>query len=144
MIRSHGKYLAACLLIVSCSCSDFGPDNSGKVVVSTNKSSYGTLQKITFTVQNLSEPTAYMWHCNYRLTYGVQMQDNGTWSTIRDRHWGCVAIYVCGAMPVPFGQPYTDTLSLYVPGVYRLDLDVGWDPNHISEHQIYSNTFKVE
>lgn len=138
------RYWLILLPIVCIDCSDFGPDNSGKVVVSTDKSSYGAMEKITFTVQNMSEPTAYMWHCNYRLTYGIQKEVDGTWSTIRDRHWGCVAIYVCGAMPVPFGQPYTDTLSLYIPGIYRLEMDIGWDRELSPGCQIYSKTFRVE
>ncbi len=138
------RYWLILLPIVCIDCSDFRPDNSGKVVVSTNRNSYATSQKITFTVQNLSEPTAYMRHCNYRLMYGIQKEGNGTWSTIRDRDWPCLTIYVCGAMPVPFGQPYTDTLSLNVPGVYRLEMDIGWDRELSPEYQIYSNTFRVE
>ncbi len=140
----YGKYLTACLLIVSCSCSDFGPDNSGKVVVSTNKSSYGTLEKITFKVQNLSEPTAYMWHCNYRLGYGIDKAENGTWKTFKDRNMACAAIYMSGPMPMVAGRPYTDTLSLATAGLYRLVMDVGWDRDHMREYQIYSNTFRVE
>lgn len=140
----YGKYPAACLLIVSCSCADFGPDNSGKVVISTDKSSYCQSETITFTVQNWGDAVAYIWHCNYRLGFGIQKQENGSWSTFKDRNQACIAIYRNGAMPIPFGQPYIDTLSLHIPGDYRIEMDVGWDPDHIHEYQIYSNSFRVE
>ena len=144
VIRMYVRYWLILLPLVCIDCSDFGPDNSGKVVVSTDKSLYGALEKITFTVQNLSEPTAYMWHCNYRLAYRIQREEDDAWKSADDTHMLCLAIYLSGAMPIPFGQPYIDTLSLYIPGDYRLVINVGWDPATTPDYQIYSNTFRVE
>jgi hypothetical protein len=138
------RYWLILLPLVNIDCSDFGPDNSGKVVISTDTNSYGALEKITFTVQNLSEPTAYMWHCNYHLGYGIEKAENGIWKTFKDRKMACIAVYVNGAMPIQLGQPYIDTLSLLIPGDYRLVMDVGWDPATTAERQIYSSTFRVE
>ncbi len=125
-------------------CHDFGPDNSGKVTISTDKSTYDPLGTITFTVQNWSETTAYMWHCNFRLGYQIQKEDGGAWKSVGDRNMICLAIYLSGAEPIVAGHPYTDTLSLSSPGLYRIEMNVGWDREHLSESQIYSNTFRVE
>ncbi len=132
------------ITIFSLRCSDFGPENSGKVVVSTDSRSYTASEKITFTVQNLSSVTAYMWACNYRLGYGIEKAENGIWKTFKDRNMACIAIYRSGPMPMVAGRPYTDTLSLATAGLYRLVMDVGWDREHIREIQIYSDEFRIE
>ncbi len=140
----YGKYLAACLLIGSCSCADFGLDNSGKVVVSTNRNPYATSQKFTFTVQNWGDPVAYIYHCNHRLGYLMQKEENGSWRRLRDRNAASLAVYPNGAEPIVVGYPYAATLSLPVGGMYRVEMSVGWEGAKLWDDQIYSNIFRVE
>jgi len=140
----HARYLLLLFSIVTIDCTDVGSDNSGAVVITTDKDSYGRSETVVFTVRNWGPATAYAWHCNYRLGYGIQKQENGSWPTIGERYMICLAIYASGAQPIVVGQPYTDTLRLATSGTYRLEMGVGWDREKLWDYRIYSNTLRVE
>jgi hypothetical protein len=131
------------LAVVLIGCSDFGADNSGAVLITTDKHSYAPSETITFTLTNLGRPTAYIWHCNHRLGYWIQEQKAGVWQRVDERYMVCAAVYESGAQAILVGQPYTDTLTLRASGTYRLEMGVGWDRNTLFDHRIYSNTLAV-
>ena len=136
------RHLLPVLTVVLIGCSDFGADNSGLVLIATDKGSYAASETITFTVTNFGKPTAYIWHCNHRLRYWIQEQKDGSWGPV-DELPACPAVYLSGAHAILIGQPYTDTFTLRASGIYRLEMGVGWDPNTLFDHHIYSNPFAV-
>lgn len=139
----RGKYLVGLLAIALLDCSDLGLENSGTVVITTNKGSYVQSEPIVFTVRNLSSPTAYIWHCNHRLGYWVQKQENGIWREFDERYMLCAAVYLMGGQPILPGQPYGDTVQIQTSGTYRLEMGVGWDQKSLFGHRIYSNIFLI-
>jgi len=62
------------------------------------------------------------------------------WMTVT---WFVAALFESGIQPIPFGQPYSDTLTVQTSGSYRLEMCVGWDKTKPLNYRIFSNAFTV-
>jgi hypothetical protein len=126
VIEVHRCLLPALLLIMVLGCNDLGSDESGSVVLVTDKAAYQIGETVVYNVRNEGGATAYLWHCNHRLGYWVQEQENGLWGDVDERYMLCLAIYASGGEAILVDHSNSDTLTFSVPGEYRLKMGVGW------------------
>lgn len=137
--------IVICSAFLLLSCKDAGVKPEKTLFARTDKSSYSVGESISFRIEGDPYSSAYFWHCNNRIAYGMEKkQPDQQWPPPGNIGLVCLAIYPQGIIELAPTNVIQQSVSWSQPGTYRLRFVFGWDRNDISKESVVSNEFVIQ